>query len=279
MNEIEIPPKIKYKDKQIEIGELKLNYWEVGKGQETLLFIHGFTGNIEEWYLQILEFEKTHKILAVDLRGHGKSEIKGDKLTITDISNDINQFLEKKGYSKVILVGHSMGGMIALHFALRFPDKVRKLVLISTTAGGSHRKISDSQIEFIKSTTVDKLIDMMSKVASIPLHKIKPERREFYKKLQYWSKKRRGEGISNNTFIIYLKATSDFDVRNRIHEIKMPTLIVCGDKDNLVKRQNSKLMDERIPNSKMIIFHECGHAPQREYFVEFNKKLKEFLNC
>ena len=113
MNDIEIPPKINYEDKLIQIGKIKLNYWEEGNGPETLFFIHGFTGNVEEWYFQISHFKKKYKVIAIDLRGHGKSEMEEKEVNADDITKDINSFLEKKGISKINLIGHSMGGMIA----------------------------------------------------------------------------------------------------------------------------------------------------------------------
>ncbi len=277
MNGIEIPPKIPYKDKQVNIGGIKLNYWEEGSGPETLMFIHGFTGNIEEWYFQVSHFEKIFKVIAIDLRGHGKSEIKDEDFTIEQISDDIYQFLEKKGIPEIVLIGHSMGGMIAQLFTLKYPKKVKKLVLISTVPGGSSRKIPEAYLEFVKSKSVPELIDMMSKAASIPLEKHKPERRTFYKRLQEWSIQRRGKGISKDGYIRYLKATSNFDIRGRLGEIKVPTLIFCGDKDKLTGKLRSKLLNEKIPNSKIIIFPECGHSPQREYFNEFNEHLQKFL--
>ena len=277
MNEIEIPPKIIYEDKKIEISGLNINYWDEGNGSETILLIHGFTGNVEEWYFQFSHFKINFRIIALDLRGHGKSEIKDYDLKISDISNDIKTFLEKKGISKVNLIGHSMGGMIALDFAINYPDKVNKLILISTTPIGTQRAFSESQIAFFKSTPVDQVINMMSKMASIPLEKQKPERRDFYKKLQDWSRKRRGKGITNDTLVAYLTLTSGFDVVKDLKNIKVPTLLLCGDKDKLVRDQNSKILNEKIPNSKLIIFSECGHAPQSEYFIDCNKHLEDFL--
>ncbi len=277
MNEIEIPPKINYEDKLIQIGKIKLNYWEEGNGPETLFFIHGFTGNVEEWYFQFFHFEKKYRVIAIDLRGHGKSEIEDKEINADDLINDIDGFLEKKGISKINLIGHSMGGMIAQYFTLKYPEKVEKLVLISTTSGGPQRKIPESYIKFIKSTTVDNLIDIMSRSASIPLKKMKPERREFYKKLQKWSVERRSKAISINTYIRYLQTSSKINLRNRINEIKVPTLILYGDKDRLVAKTNSEFLREHIANSNLIMFPDCGHAPQREYFIEFNNYLSQFL--
>lgn len=278
MNIIEIPPKIKYRNKKIEINGLKLNYWEEGSGPKTLLFIHGFTGNVEEWYFQFEFFKKDYKVIAIDLRGHGFSEISQENFGIGDLSSDINRFLEKKGISEIILIGHSMGGMVAQHFALNHPDKVEKLVLVSTTPGGPPRKIPESYIDHIRSVDISKLITEMSRFASIPLEKIAPERREFYKKIQKWSVERRGKGISKDVYISYLEKSSNFDLRDKLCEIKVPTLILCGEKDQLIGNKRSNLLKERIPNSDLVIFSECGHAPQREYFEQFNKILSEFLS-
>ena len=277
MNEIEIPPKINYKNKQIQIGKLKLNYWEEGDGTDTLFLIHGHTGNVEEWYFQVFYFEKDYKVIAIDLRGHGKSQIDEKEMNFNDLAEDLNIFLEKKGISKIILIGHSMGGMIAQLFTLNYPEKVKKLVLISTTPGSPPRKIPESYLEYMRATEVPKLIEMTSKLASIPIDKISPERRDFYKKLQQWSLIRRAKAISNDTYIKYLLASSNFDVRSLLNKITVPTLIISGDKDKLVQIKNSKLLNEKIPNSKLVTLTECGHAPQREYFKKFNEILSKFL--
>ena len=96
MENIEIPPEINYKNRQIQINKIKLNYWEEGDGPKTLFFIHGIIGSVEEWYYQVSFFEKDYKVIAIDLRGHGLSEITQKKLDTNDLSEDINKFLEEK---------------------------------------------------------------------------------------------------------------------------------------------------------------------------------------
>lgn len=109
-----------------------IGYVEMGNTKgDPLILIHGYTDNSRSWSLLAPELANRH-ILALDLRGHGRSSAPDCCYTIMDFSHDLDGFMAEKGIAKADIAGHSLGSMTAAVFAARHPDKVGKLVLIST---------------------------------------------------------------------------------------------------------------------------------------------------
>ena len=108
-----------------------MKYVLEGNGK-TLVFIHGLSDNLLYWEFLANNLKHSHQVLRIDLRGHGKSELGNEEITIDTYTEDLNSLLEKLNISKVNLIGFSLGGAVALDFAIKYPKKVDSLVLMST---------------------------------------------------------------------------------------------------------------------------------------------------
>ena len=100
--------------KKIEINNQSLAYFDNGKGNPTLLFIHGAFINKEYWNEQLKYFASKYRVVAMDLAGHGKSSSNREQWTVQSLGNDISKFIEKLNLKNVIIIGHSVGGDIML---------------------------------------------------------------------------------------------------------------------------------------------------------------------
>ncbi|MDC1105791.1 alpha/beta fold hydrolase [Prolixibacteraceae bacterium] len=104
-----------------------LNYRKLGEG-EPLIILHGLYGSSDNWISIAKALEPKFTIYLVDLRNHGKSEHKPSH-TFEDMTNDLHHFIQEQGLEKPSILGHSMGGKVALHFSLRHPEMVKHLIL------------------------------------------------------------------------------------------------------------------------------------------------------
>jgi pimeloyl-ACP methyl ester carboxylesterase len=107
-----------------------LRYIETGTGEPPILFIHGWTCNRTNWRDQIPHFAKKHRVVAVDLRGHGESDKPDQDYTIEGFVDDVAWLIGKLGLERPVVVGHSMGGMIALNLVRRQPKLVSAIVMV-----------------------------------------------------------------------------------------------------------------------------------------------------
>ena len=110
-----------------------MNYKVEGKG-EPLLFIHGLSDNLLYWEFLANNLKNDYQVIRVDLRGHGESELGNDEITIDSYVDDLINILNGLNVDKVNLIGFSLGGVIALDFTVKYPEKVYSLVLMSSFA-------------------------------------------------------------------------------------------------------------------------------------------------
>ncbi len=130
----------------------KISFTESGKGS-AVVFLHGFLENKSMWDHFIAEYEKKYRVIAIDLLGHGESENLGYVHSMEENAKAVQAVLTNLRIRKSILVGHSMGGYVSLAFAELFPDNVRSLILInsSASADSEERKVNrDRAIKAVK---------------------------------------------------------------------------------------------------------------------------------
>jgi len=115
---------------KIEANNLNFHYWQSGQGPDIVL-VHGLGGNLAGWHLSIVpELQQDHRVLTYDLRGHGRSDAPAAGYTTGDMVQDLRAVLDAVGIEKMVLVGHSWGGDIVLHFALLYPERVSELIVL-----------------------------------------------------------------------------------------------------------------------------------------------------
>ena len=115
---------------KVKVGDINLHYLTVGKGPE-MVMLHGFLGNLAVWHLAIVPGMRSEfRMTSCDLRGHGYSDVTPDGYTTSSLARDLKGLLDALGIEKPILVGHSFGADICLHFALLYPERVSRVVAI-----------------------------------------------------------------------------------------------------------------------------------------------------
>jgi len=115
---------------------VRLSVMDAGRSpaERTLFFIHGFGGSAMQWEQQLVEFADRSRVVALDLRGHGSSDRPASGYTVDGLVGDIEQVVEALHLPpRFVLLGHSFGGALAASYAVKHPDRVERLVLVSTS--------------------------------------------------------------------------------------------------------------------------------------------------
>ena len=227
------------KEERIKIGDLNISYKTVGEG-DPILILHGWGSKSNRWQtVAKLLAGRNFSVIIPDLPGFGESD--PPKLTwgFSDYSNFINEFSKKLELEDFYLLGHSFGGNIAITYSVHHQNRVRKLFLVGAAA--------------IRSTTIKKKTIYTASKTFKFLSFIKPLKKLLYKLIK--SDYPNTQGIMKDIYLNIIK----IDLRDILEEIKVETLIIWGEKDNITPVANARFLNSKIENSKLEIIPQLGH--------------------
>jgi pimeloyl-ACP methyl ester carboxylesterase len=262
----------------LQIEDSKVHYKISGTGSPVLL-LHGGELNLSAWDSQISDLnEQNFKTIRYSELGHGKTQRGKVDLKGTEI---INHFVnEKCNGQKVTIIGLSWGGVLATDYALKYPDKVAKIVLVSPGINGwdwfANPK-TRKKYEILQKAYQDN--DSL-KVGELAYQYwiVGPKRTEFEMDLKARTSLK--EMIDYNINNHWGEARSSLDSINsidRLKEIEIPSLIISGDKDSEDILEISKLYKSNIKNAKRVVLKDVGHSLNMEKPKEFNEIIIRFL--
>jgi pimeloyl-ACP methyl ester carboxylesterase len=260
------------------VNGLQLYYEEHGDAGEPLVLVHGYTGDVTDWRDQIPEFSRTHRLLAMDLRGHGRSEASSDRSSYNaeQMTDDVEVLIEQVGLERFHLLGHSMGGGIVQELALRIPEKLLSLTLHATSckfmAGGD--PVMD---EWREKRLALAETEGMAAVAEVPPPAPPPPHMSAARLEEM---KVRLSKMSPDSFIGAWQGLMAWQgTIGRAQEITASTLIIYGDLDMPGLIVGSKKLAEMIPKAHVEVIPEAGHSPQSERPELFNRALRRHLEA
>lgn len=256
----------------LKINDLKIYYLDNKLGTTPILFIHGWLGNCLEWIYQFCYFNSKIHIVLIDLPGFGKSDKPKINYSIDFFVNLIVDFLNLNNYNQVILVGHSLGGMIAQSITTQHPKLVKKLILISTTGSAPQSMRDKLNLLFVrmifKMGYKRFLKNILKRILST-----KEESREFYK--LYNNALSLPKSVVLNSF---KNMTSKFRTSKNIVGISQPTLILYGNEDKIISTSMITKLGDLIPQSEVVIIKESSHRVMIEKHLKVNKKIESFIS-
>ncbi len=257
------------------INGVNLNYERQGDSGEPLVFVHGYTGDITDWRHQVPVFSKTHQVLILDNRGHGKSEAPKDRTTysVLQMADDAEALVAHVGFERYHLLGHSMGGAVVQEIALRSPGRLMSLTLHDTgpTFGLRRNEMVQQWIAQRHRTAEEQ---GMAAVANIPSPIAPPP--HLTKERQEETKQRLAN-MSVDAFIGAWDGLNGWEgTEGRVQDINVSTLVICGDLDAALI-EPSRFLASAIPNAKLEMIPEAGHSPQYERPDIFNEALRRHL--
>jgi pimeloyl-ACP methyl ester carboxylesterase len=254
------------------IGGHRLFYQTGGDGKPVIL-IHGIGASSQIWRRNLHALAQDHRVYAPDLIGFGQSEKPRPAYTMAGHVSCLHNFLGHLQIEKASLMGHSMGGLIALDFCLAHPEMVDRLILVDSVA------LRNSSPSF-----TERLICLPALGELFVLFRSKLILKRFVAREFYYRpesvKDEMIEPLMQADRAAVLKLTRIIPRTNRreaIKGIKTPTLILWGDQDRAIPRPHALILQQLIPKSQYRIFKGAGHHPEIEAAEEFNQEATRFL--
>lgn len=223
--------------------DIQLHYTEQGTG-ETLILLHGNGEDGGYFVHQIGHFSKRYRVIAIDTRGHGKSPRGDAPFTIRQFAEDLHDFLNEHGIEQANILGFSDGGNIALTFALKYPNYVKRLILNGANLDARGVKAS-----------VQIPIEIGYKIASC-FAKKSPE-------------------AGKNAEMLGLMVNEPNIRPEELNGLHVKTLVIAGTKD-MIKEKHTKLICENLPDARLVLI-EGDHFIANKRPQEFNRAVEQFL--
>ncbi|RJP57697.1 MAG: alpha/beta hydrolase [Ignavibacteriales bacterium] len=258
-----------------------------GESEEVIIFVHGLGSYLPAWKKNIEELKNNYRTIAIDLPGYGKSSKEPHEGTPEFYADVIFNFMKKLNIEKANIAGHSMGGQAAITMAIKYPQQVKRLILVapagieSFTEGQKEWFREVMTVQGVKLTPVNQLrANVYSNFYNMP------DDAEFM--ITDRIALREAEQFDNYCYAVVQSVNGMVDqpVVNLLDRITQPTLIVFGENDNLIPNpylnpgytsEVAQKGKELIPNSELVMIPECGHFLQFEKPEVFNDAVKNFL--
>lgn len=276
------------KVEKISITSEEVAYVDEGSGEMTLVFIHGLSSNLEAWKKNILELKEDYRCVAVDLPGYGKSSRNLSSYSLSDYAYFLTCFIEKKKLENVVLVGHSMGGQIAIHAVLSSPELFEKLILI---APAGIETFTPQEAATLKSSYTPAMVVNSTQDQILANYKLNfhtfPRDAEFMVEDRINMKGAAdfpdfAKMVVNNVY-----AMLDEPVFDRLEELSIPVMIIYGKNDLLIPNMffhpNQTIeslvkdVEGKISDLQVNIINEAGHFVNFEKPEEVNTEITKFL--
>jgi 3-oxoadipate enol-lactonase len=260
-----------------QVGSHTVYYDDCGPGHP-VVFISGLGSTRLGWWKQIEPFSRKFRVINMDNRDAGDSALGTGPYTIADMSEDTAGVIKNLNLGRAHIIGISMGGMIAQELAIRHPELVDKLVLVSTTAGGPTSVNAKPEIAALLVSTeadIEKRIRRTFTAIAGEGHMAKhPE------DLEEIVKNSITKPMSAESYQRQLGACMGHwgqGTADRLTQIAAPTLVVHGDYDPLIPYPNGKYLAEHIKGARLITLPGVGHLSMIESPEQFNREVIEFL--
>jgi pimeloyl-ACP methyl ester carboxylesterase len=272
-------------DQYIKVGTINTRYWAEGAQGPIVLLIHGLGGYIETWLPSIDALAAEHRVVALDLPGHGRTDKPLDiPYKIADMAQFVKNFMRALEIEHAQVIGHSLGGAISTRLTIKHPEVVDRLVLAASAGLGKEGAL---MLRILCIPILGELLTRPSRSGT----------RDFYKGLVYEPSVIPDELIeqdyqmtrmpnSQRAFLKTLRANcTPFGQRESmvgpnlkgLPSIKKPVCVIWGREDPTVPVAHVEIVEKNLPNAQVKILEHCGHLPMFEHTQAFNQALLGFL--
>jgi pimeloyl-ACP methyl ester carboxylesterase len=272
----------------LDVEGMEVAYSEAGEGEVTLVLIHGLGSYLPVWARNLSALSKAHHVVAIDLPGYGRSSKGNYRYSMRFFADVVEAVIDRLHLQRVILVGHSMGGQIALTHALRHPHRAEALILVAPAGFERFEPGEGSWLaeavtkEFVQLTPLDAIwANLVGNFSHFP------------KQAEFMADDRvRIVGGPDFDGYAYAVSRSVYamvhePVLERLPEIQVPILITFGEDDGLIPnpilhggetRALAERAAEKLPCAQLVMISRAGHMVQFERPNEWNRAVLEFLN-
>jgi pimeloyl-ACP methyl ester carboxylesterase len=261
-------------------------YVHCGRGP-VLLLLHGIGDSSETWRSIIPVLARTHTVIAPDLLGHGRSDKPRADYSVAAYANGMRDLLAVLGIERATVIGHSLGGGVAMQFAYQYPDRCERLVLVSS--GGVSRDVH-AMLRLASAPSADLLLPLLgfnatrmaARAAFGLLELLRTDLgRDADALLRVFDAL--PDARSRLAFVRTLRAVVDWrgqvvTMLDRCYLTRgMPTLLVWGKRDAVIPYEHARIAHAAMPGSRLETFNHAGHFPHHSEPLRFVSVLQEFL--
>jgi len=226
--------------RHIDLGTHRLRVAEHGKGEPSFLCLHGLADTLEIWSHVIPSLARRGRVVAMDQRAHGESTAPPGPYRREDLAHDAVAVLDRLGISRAVLVGHSMGGIIAMTTALACPERVAGLVLIGTASQCSE-PVAGWYEQIARAAETDGLAGLTRVIyGAASQHRLQGD----------------PQGIAHVTRC--LKSLYEDPLTPKLRAISCPTVLLVGDKDPMGPKA-SAIIQRQMPSAELQVIPDRGH--------------------
>ncbi len=260
---------------KLEVDGTQIAYRRIGKGPP-LLVLNGFGATSSDWEpLFIHRLASYSELIVLDNRGIGGSADDGRPFDIARLANDAAHVIETLGFERISILGWSMGGFIAQTLALQHPNRVNKLILLSTDPGGSEADLASAAVWSQLVDTSGTPHDQAKRLLSLLFPSDVAE--SFYRKfgdIVAAARERLSPDLVNRQAAA-MDAWHRNGARDRLRGINAPVLIATGNEDIVIPPSNTLKLVNAIPNAWLAQFPHGGHA----FMAQYPHQLADLINC
>ena len=253
-------------------------YYEVMGNGESLALIHAGIADGRMWDLQLDAFAGRYRVIRYDMRGFGRTVVT-ERVPYSH-HEDLCGLLDLLGAGRTLLVGCSIGAMMAVEFALEFPERTRALVLVGPAVGGFEPDVDPPQ-EWDELVAADEAGDL-ARVSELEVRiwvdgpyrdsdQVDLAVRDLVREMNLIALRNEASGVGE-------ERAAEPPAVNRLAEIIVPTLVIVGDLDQPETVASADLLEERLPNARKVVMSGTAHLPNMERPEAFNQIVLEFLD-
>jgi len=258
--------------KNLYVDNYKVAYYERNSNGKTLILLHGLGGNKNDFVKMVQYIPEDIHLILPDLAGHGENEkTLNFNYSIFSQAKLLQSFIDIKGINSVYIGGNSMGGHIALSFAINYPQKTKGIILINSagiSVPGNHA-YSGYNIDINSPEEMKRSLEFgYYKVPELTKQEINSLMKEYNSSRKFIYEK----------IIPDIKQGKDYDLLKEISKISMPALIIWGKYDRVITTDVAKVFSNKIKKHKLELIDKSSHCPQNEKPEEIAKFITHFLN-
>jgi len=249
-----------------------------GQGQP-LVLIMGLGGSKEAWIFQTTAFRRHYQVITFDNRGVDSTRAGSQPCTIELMAADTIVLLDHLGIESAHILGYSLGGLVAQEIAIRYPTRVRKLILASSVAVGGESERSTAGVQKALGLEAGSAEQRVNLERVMPVLVDLAFNRWAFRRLVglvagSYTRRLRLEGLAAQ-----LQASAGANTLDRLGSIRATTLVLTGTKDRVVDPSASRLLASRIPHAKLVLVENGSHALAIEMSRRFNREVLGFLSA
>jgi pimeloyl-ACP methyl ester carboxylesterase len=270
-------------DRFVDVDGFRMRYQVKGEGTPIIL-IHGFASSVVTWYRNMDDLARDHRVYAIDLKGWGLSDkpSEGDYSLLAQ-AHHVRSFMRAVGIERAVIAGHSMGGTVAVNFAVEYPEAALGIVLVDPAGARRFPYLwlmsSAMEVPWLRRWAKVGMEYAMTNESLITSGM--PRAYHDAQNLTPWLKRALWAPMNTHGFEdAFLNLTRDArhsHVHGRAHLVQCPTLILWGEGDMVVSPADAQFFLAHIANSRLVLLENAGHLPHEERAEDVNRLIQEFV--